>query len=150
MAAYDPRAVKGTGVTYATSPMGADHTAGLTFRAKVDHLSPEGQVELSRKFQINMAGYDSLGACIFAGFGFGAAPETVPGLIRARYGWDVPADYLQVLGKQTLLAERAFNKGAGLSPEDDRLPKWMSEQPLPPHNSVFDVPENELDQMFNW
>ncbi len=149
MAAYDPRAVKGTGVTYATSPMGADHTAGVTFRAKVDHLSPAGQAELSQRVQINMAGYDSLGACIFAGFGFGAAPDTVPGLIRARYGWDVPADYLQVLGKETLTMERAFNTGAGFTAEDDRLPKWMSEQPLPPHNSVFDVAESELDQIFN-
>ncbi len=26
--AYDPRSVKGVGVTYATTPMGADHTAG--------------------------------------------------------------------------------------------------------------------------
>ncbi len=150
MASYDPRAVKGTGVTYATSPQGADHTAGLTFRAKVDHLSPAGQVELSRRFQINMAGYDSLGACIFAGFGFGAAPETVPGLIKARYGWDVPADFLQVLGKETLAVERLFNTAAGFTPEDDRLPKWMSVQHLPPHNTVFDVPASELDQLFNW
>ncbi|MCJ7514196.1 MAG: aldehyde ferredoxin oxidoreductase, partial [Anaerolineales bacterium] len=55
MASYDPRAIKGTGVTYATSPQGADHTAGLTIRAKVDHLKPEGQAELSRGIQINMA-----------------------------------------------------------------------------------------------
>jgi aldehyde:ferredoxin oxidoreductase len=150
MAAYDPRAVKGTGVTYATSPMGADHTTGLTFRAKVDHLSPAGQVELSRRSQINMAGYDSLGACIFASFGFGAAPETVPGLIKARYGWEVPGDFLQELGKQTLLTERVFNSRAGFAPDDDRLPHWMEVQPLPPHNSVFDVPGSEMDQLFNW
>jgi len=36
MSAYDPRAIKGTGVTYATSPQGADHTCGLTLRAKID------------------------------------------------------------------------------------------------------------------
>ncbi|TLM99850.1 aldehyde ferredoxin oxidoreductase, partial [bacterium] len=40
ISAYDPRAIKGTGVTYATTPQGADHTAGLTIRAKVDHLNP--------------------------------------------------------------------------------------------------------------
>ena len=70
MSAYEPRAIKGTGVTYATSPQGADHTCGLTIRSKVDHLDPKGQVALSRTAQINMAGYDTLGACIFAGFGF--------------------------------------------------------------------------------
>lgn len=150
MASYDPRAIKGTGVTYATSPMGADHTCGLTFRAKMNHLSPVGQVEASRKSQINMAGYDSLGACIFAGFGFGAAPETVPGLIKGRYGWDVPADFLQLLGRETLKVEREFNRLAGFTPEDDRIPDWMMKEPLPPHNAVFDVPPVELDGLFNW
>ena len=150
MASYDPRAIKGTGVTYATSPMGADHTCGLTFRAKMDHLSPVGQVEASRKSQINMAGYDSLGACIFAGFGFGAAPETVPGLVKGRYGWDVPTDFLQVLGRETLKVEREFNRRAGFTPEDDRIPEWMMTEPLPPHNPVFDVPPSELDGLFNW
>ena len=43
MSAYEPRAIKGTGVTYATSPQGADHTAGLTIRAKVNHLDPDGR-----------------------------------------------------------------------------------------------------------
>jgi aldehyde:ferredoxin oxidoreductase len=150
MASYDPRAIKGTGVTYATSPMGADHTCGLTFRAKMDHLSTVGQVEASRKSQINMAGYDTLGACIFAGFGFGAAPETIPGLIKDRYGWDVPADFLQVLGREALKAEREFNRRAGFTSEDDRIPAWMTEEPLPPHNAVFDVPPVELDGLFNW
>ncbi len=37
MSAYDPRVVKGTAVTYATSPQGADHTAGLTIFFPVDH-----------------------------------------------------------------------------------------------------------------
>jgi hypothetical protein len=36
-----------------------------------------------------MAGYDSLGACIFAGFGFAAAPESIRNLLNARYGWKV-------------------------------------------------------------
>jgi aldehyde:ferredoxin oxidoreductase len=150
MASYDPRAIKGTGVTYATSPMGADHTCGLTFRNKMDHLSPVGQVEASRKSQINMAGYDTLGACIFAGFGFGAVPETVPGLIKGRYGWEVPPDFLQLLGRETLKVEREFNRRAGFTSQDDRIPAWMSEEPLPSNNAVFDVPPEELDGLFNW
>jgi hypothetical protein len=72
ISAYDPRTIKGTGVTYATSPQGADHTAGLTIRAKINHLDPNGQIEISRNAQVNAAGYDSLGVCSFAGFGFAA------------------------------------------------------------------------------
>jgi aldehyde:ferredoxin oxidoreductase len=150
MAAYDPRAIKGTGVTYATSPQGADHTSGLTIRAKINHLDPKGQVDVSRSAQINMAGYDTLGACIFAGFGFAAAPGIIRDLLNARYGWQAGDGILQDLGKETLALEREFNRQAGFSIVDDRLPEWMTEEPLPPHQAVFDVPTEELDKLFNW
>lgn len=151
MSAYEPRAIKGTGVTYATSPQGADHTAGLTIRAKINHLDPKGQVEASRAAQVNMAGYDTLGVCIFAAFGFAAAPPgTIAGLLAARYGWEVPDDVLQVLGKETLRLEREFNRRAGFTAADDRIPEFMTREPLPPHGSVFDVPEAELDAIFDF
>jgi len=150
MSAYEPRAIKGTGVTYATSPQGADHTCGLTIRAKVDHLDPKVQVALSRSTQINMAGYDTLGACLFAGFGFAAAAESIRDLLNARYGWNVGNDILQVLGRETISLEREFNRLAGFTTAQDRLPEWMTRQPLPPHNSVFDVAEEELDHIFDF
>ena len=148
--AYDPRAIKGTGATYATSPQGADHTCGLTIRAKVDHLDPRGQAELSRNTQIKIAGYDSLGACTFASFGFGSAPEVIPALLNARYGWDVDEDVLVELGRDCLKLEREFNRRAGFTAADDRLPEWVTREPLPPHNAVFDVPDEELDAIFEW
>jgi aldehyde:ferredoxin oxidoreductase len=150
MSAYEPRAIKGTGVTYATSPQGADHTAGLTIRFKINHLDPTVQREASLNAQLNMAGYDTLGACIFAGSGFAATPNAViKRLLEARYGWrDVPENILQELGKQTIKMEREFNRRAGFTPEDDRLPAWMGREPLPPHNSVFDVSEDDLDNIF--
>jgi aldehyde:ferredoxin oxidoreductase len=150
MPAYDPRAIKGTGVTYATSPQGADHTCGLTVRAKVDHLDPKIQAELSRTTQINMAGYDTLGVCLFGGFGFAKAPGALRDLINGRYGWHVGDDVLQELGLQTLRLERAFNEAAGFNASDDRIPEWMTQELLPPHNSVFDVEEGELDRVAKW
>jgi aldehyde:ferredoxin oxidoreductase len=151
MSAYEPRAIKGTGVTYATSPQGADHTAGLTIRAKVNHLDPTVQKNVSLIAQLNNAGYDTLGACSFAGFGYAASPDAViKRLLKARYGWeDIPDNVLQELGKQTIKMEREFNRRAGFTKEDDRIPKWMTEQPLPPHNSVFDVKDEELDSIFD-
>lgn len=150
MSAYEPRAIKGTGVTYATSPQGASHTCGLTIRAKINHLDPKGQADLSRALQINNAGYDSLGACLFSAFGFNAVPHTIRALLTARYGWELPADFLQVLGRVCLSVEREFNRRAGFSSSHDRLPEWMTREPLPPHNTVFDVPEDDLDGVFNW
>ena len=151
MSAYEPRAVKGTGVTFATTPQGADHTCGQTIRDKINHLDPVGQVELSRKKQIAMAGYDCLGACIFSAFGFAVAPpETIRDFINARYGWGVDTTILSELGKRTIEMEVEFNRKAGFTKTDDRLPEWMTREPLPPHNVVFDVPPEELDTVFNW
>ncbi len=150
LSAYDPRSVKGTGVTYATSPQGADHTCGLTIRAKIDHLDPKGQIEVSRGAQIRMAGFDSLGACIFAGFGFGADAAVIPALLNSRYGWDVGEDALLEIGRESLKLEREFNRLAGFTAVDDRLPEWLTKEALPPTNAVFDVSEEDLDSVFNW
>jgi aldehyde:ferredoxin oxidoreductase len=97
-----------------------------------------------------MAGYDTLGACIFAGNGFAAAPNTLSALLNARYGWDTPTDILQVLGRETLKIEREFNRRAGFTKVHDRLPEWMTRQPVPPTNAVFDVAEEDLDNLFDW
>ncbi|MGB8980922.1 MAG: aldehyde ferredoxin oxidoreductase C-terminal domain-containing protein [Anaerolineales bacterium] len=151
MSAYEPRAIKGTGITYAVSPQGADHTAGLTIRAKVNHLDPTVQKDASLTAQLNMAGYDTIGACIFAGFGYAATPDgVVKRLLKARYGWDdLPDNILQALGKETIRLEREFNRRAGFTKEDDRLPRWMTREPLPPHHAVFDVSEDVLDHIFD-
>jgi aldehyde:ferredoxin oxidoreductase len=149
ISAYDPRAVKGTGVTYATSPQGADHTCGLTLRAKVDHLDPKGQKKVSLTAQINMAGFDTLGACIFAGFGYSTAPGVIRDLVKGQLGTDLGQDALQVLGRETIKLEREFNKAAGFTAADDRLPEWMTVEPLAPTQAVFDVPEEELDSLFD-
>ncbi|NOZ50021.1 MAG: aldehyde ferredoxin oxidoreductase [Chloroflexi bacterium] len=148
LSAYDPRAIKGTGVTFATSPQGADHTCGLTIRAQVDHTDPAGQAKLSQGVQYSMAGYDSLGACIFSGSGLGADEAIVSDLINGRYGWGVGPDYLQHLGRETILMEREFNRRAGFTNADDRLPEWMTGEAIAPTHTVFDVPDADLDAMF--
>jgi aldehyde:ferredoxin oxidoreductase len=151
MSGYEPRSIKGTGVTYATTPQGADHTAGLTIRAKINHLDPTIQKDPSLNAQLNMAGYDTLGACIFAGFGYVSAPDgVIRRLLKARYGWDdLPENVLQALGKETIKLEREFNRRAGFTKEDDRLPKWMTEQPIPETGHAFDVSEDVLDHIFD-
>jgi aldehyde:ferredoxin oxidoreductase len=150
ISAYDPRAIKGMGVTYATTPQGADHTTGMTIRAKIKHTQIQGQVEKSSEAQLKMAGYDTLGACIFSGFGFADVPETIYELVNARYGTEYDIGLLQDLGRETIVYEREFNRRAGFTKADDRLPEWMTREPLPPHNTVFDVPGEELDSIFDF
>lgn len=160
MPAYDPRAVKGIGVTYATSPMGADHTAGYAVTANilgvggnVDALKPQGQIELSRALQIATAAIDSGGLCLFIAFAVLDDPKTMDALCRmfaGFWGQTVTADDITALGKQVLTVERRFNKAAGFTAEDDRLPRFFSTEKLPPHNAVFDVPDEELDRVFDF
>jgi aldehyde:ferredoxin oxidoreductase len=71
-------------------------------------------------------------------------------LVNARYGWGVGSDFLQVLGRESLKLEHEFNRLAGFTAVDDRLPEWMTREPLPPNNSVFDVTDEDLDRVYNW
>jgi len=155
MPAYDPRAVKGMGVTYATTPMGADHTAGyatatniLKVGGYVHPLKPEGQVELSRNLQVATAAVDSAGLCLFVAFAVLDIPDALAAIVdmlNAKYGWSITADDVAGLGKKVLTMEREFNVKAGFNAADDRLPDFFSREPLPPHNVVWDVPNQELD-----
>ncbi|HEY5548268.1 MAG TPA: aldehyde ferredoxin oxidoreductase C-terminal domain-containing protein [Coriobacteriia bacterium] len=160
MPAYDPRAVQGIGVTYATTTQGADHTAGYTITANilgvggtVDPLKPTGQAELSKNLQIATAMLDSLGLCIFVAFPVLDIPDAFVAIfdMAAAHTGDVwDTDELMRLGRETLTYERLFNESAGFTAADDRLPAWMKTVPLPPHNSVFEVTDAELDSVFDF
>ena len=51
-------------------------------------------------------------------------------------------------GKAILKNERAFNKRAGFTAKDDRLPEFFYTEPLPPHDVVFNVPDDEIDKVY--
>lgn len=150
LAAYDPRGVKGLGVTYATSPMGADHTAGHTADFPVDHHSPEGKVELSRQAQITAAIWDTLGLCSFVTGAIAPPMKTLLDLLRSLDGHEYPDGYLPQLGRTVLQMERAFNQAAGFTSAHDRLPEYFKTEALPPFNVVFDVRDEDLDSVFDF
>ncbi len=159
MPAYDPRAVKGIGVTYATTPMGADHTAGYSVTSNVlnvgghiDPLAKEGQIELSRNLQIATASIDSAGLCIFTAFAildYEPVSHALIEMINAQYGTTWSVDDWFNLGRYILKTERDFNEAAGFTNKDDRLPEFFSE-PVPPHNVTWDFTGEELDQVFQF
>jgi aldehyde:ferredoxin oxidoreductase len=160
MPAYDPRGVQGIGVTYATTPMGADHTAGyavatniMNVGGSVDPLGAEGQMELSRDLQVTTAAVDSTGMCLFIAFAVMDQPETFQALldvINSFSGASLTAEDVTALGKKVLEMERDFNKRAGFTEKDDRLPEYFYKEALPPHNVKFKVSDEDLDKVFVW
>jgi aldehyde:ferredoxin oxidoreductase len=157
VAAYDPRAMLGNGVTFATTPMGADHTAGnlvgLYLAQQLDPLKPEGQVEASRFLQTAMAAFDVMGLCFMASVAL-LTPETGQVFLKVlnaklgtRFG---PDDFPGAMGITVLKAEKEFNRKAGFTKEDDRLPRFYYEEPLPPHNTVFSITDEEIDSVFDF
>ena len=158
--AYDPRTVKGQGVTYATSTMGADHTSGYAVATNilgsgghVDPLKKDGQIELSRNLQIASAAIDSTGMCIFTAFPMLDDPVCLPAcvdMINARFGCNLNVGDVMELGKKILKTEREFNIKAGLNSATDRLPEFMKYEALPPHNLVWDFTGEELDSFWNF
>ncbi|MBW2678213.1 MAG: aldehyde ferredoxin oxidoreductase [Deltaproteobacteria bacterium] len=159
IAAYDPRAIQGMGVTYATSPMGADHTAGNVvdknveaFGGSLDPLAARGQVEASREYQIDVAFLDSTGLCLFVNSAINTntkAAEALVVMLNAKIGGDFQAEDMMRLGRKIITAELEFNKNAGLTNQDDRLARFFYEEPLPPHNSVVVISDEEMDSTFN-
>lgn len=150
MPGYDPRSLKGNGVTYATSPQGADHTAGNAFGARnqVNPLGVEGQKELSLNLQLIAAMLDSTGLCLFARPPVISDPQLMVDMLNGIYGWEWTPDDLDEANRDLLRTELEFNQRAGITTQDHRIPEYMRQEPLAPHNVVFDVPDSELDTIF--
>lgn len=159
IAAYDPRAIQGMAVTYATSPMGGDHTAGWVvaqnleaFGGTIAPMEAEGQVELSRDAQIHMAAVDSVGICDFAQSGLATEEgmANVHAMFAAKSGRPFSSDDWQALGERVLKTERAFNRAAGFTAKDDHLPRMFYTEPLPPYNAVVKVTDAAMEGTFSY
>jgi aldehyde:ferredoxin oxidoreductase len=147
MAAYDPRALKGLGVTFATSPMGADHTAGHTLSMPVDPLLAEGQIEASRHTQLISAVYDHLGFCFFVNSVISTRLDLLSPIASAFTGENVTEAVLMDTARTLLQTEKQFNTRAGFTPEDDRLPSYFEKVKNPDAGMVFDIPHEDLQKV---
>jgi len=154
MPAYEPRAVKGIGMVYATSTMGADHTAGYTIApeilgvaGKVDQFDTN-KADLARNFQYATAFIDSSGHCLFIAFAILDIASGFQGLVdecNGVLGTNWTMDDVGRIGQEIVKRERAFNVAAGMNEAADRMPEFMKYEPLPPHNVVWDVTNEALD-----
>lgn len=147
IAAYDPRIIVGTGLTYATSAMGADHTAGNVLpgrtgyhREALDPLKADMWM-LSHDLQVMTAVCDYLGFCFFVGPTLENV-KLMSDLVKALDGEQIT--YLDLLkrAKSTIVYERGFNECAGINMDEDGIPDFFKTEPLPPMGSVFTQAED--------
>ncbi len=149
LAAYDPRNLKGTGVTYASSPMGADHTAGLTLSAKIDHSAKTMQLYLSRTVQTVFALCDSC-MCLMAWGGASSRMDLLIKIYSSIHGTQVTPEMFMGLGVKTLMLEKAFNKAAGFTKDDDKMPDFLMNEKSPFTGATFDFSPDELQSVHDF
>ncbi len=134
--AYDPRGVQGHGLQYATSNRGGCHVRGymiapeiIGLPEKLDPFSLEGKAVWVKIFQDLTAVIDSLGLCLFTSFALGA--DDYKDMFNAIVGQDWTTEELLKAGERIWNLERMFNLKAGISPEEDKLPKRLLTEPIP-------------------
>ena len=144
--AHDPRSVKGTGMTYFTSPMGADHTAGLTYRIP---KNKDKQAENSLRSQVQAATCDAFGYCLNSVPGGRASIyQFFADLMNARYGLRLTPQDIMEIGKQTLRDQLAFNEKAEFSKMDSKVAAFVREEKITPTGQVFDVEDEEIKNIW--
>ncbi len=148
LAAYDPRSLKGTGVTYATAPQGADHTCGNSL-GTVEQINPydkTGQVELSTMLQVLMSMVDCSGMCLFNSFC--TAEEqylmAVVNMFAGKFGGEWTVDRLMGLGVEAIALEKKFNETAGVAKVE--VADFFKTEVIPSSGAVFDITDEELSQ----
>jgi aldehyde:ferredoxin oxidoreductase len=136
MPAYDPRAIQGIGLNFATGNRGGCHVRGYTISpevlgqpVKLDPRVTEGKAGLDITFQDLTAALDSSGMCLFSTFGLGA--EDIADLLSAATGITFTTEEFMKIGARIWNLERLFNLKAGLTTADDKLPERLVKDPIP-------------------
>lgn len=131
--AYDPRAIQGQGLAYATSNRGGCHVRAylispeiLGLPEKLDRFSLEGKPTWVKIFQDLTAAIDATGLCLFTSFALGA--DDYAALYSAVTGFEATGEDILLAGERIWNIEKLFNLGAGISSAEDTLPKRLLEE----------------------
>lgn len=149
---FDPRAIQGLGLHFATGNHGPHHAYCYTFidellhvNQPVDHVEPwetEGKPALTKHYQDLVAVMDSLGFCVWPLLGL-KFKNLVP-MVNAVLGTQHKIDSLLEVGERVWNLERVFNIRSGFGVSDDRLPDRFIHEPMadgPAKGCVSKVPE---------
>ena len=156
ISAYDSRVFKAMGATYATSPMGADHTAGAAIANRVPSLHKdygeltknENKLDLSFELQIYTAIMDCMGCCYFIGPSY-ENMEILAKAINAMYDLTLKREDIINIGIDIIRTELKFNEKAGITQEMNDVPKFFREEASNPVELKFTFDLDELKSFWN-
>ena len=140
---YDPRAMQGMGLAYATSNRGACHMRASPFVDDFSHVRPDGKAQIVKDTQDANAGKDATGLCAFAGNAWDLSDYAAQIDAACGGGWD--AERLTQTGERIWTLERQFNMRAGLTKADDTLPERFLKEAA--KSGVAKGRVTELDKM---
>lgn len=152
---YDPRVFKGMGVTYATSPMGADHTAGAAISGRTANQNKDygeltedkGKLDLSYELQIYTGILDAMGCCYFIGPNY-ENMVLIAGIINAMYNTELTREGVIRLGTQILRNELEFNEKANQDQSLNKIPTFFREEMLEPNGLKFTLSSKKLKNIW--
>ncbi len=156
ISAYDPRVFKAMSLTFATSPMGADHTAGAAIAGRSarsdrdygEFSDPENKADLSYELQIYTVVLDSMGCCYFIGPSY-ETMELIAGVINAMHDTNLTREDVINLGKKIIRTELDFNKKAGITQDMNDVPEFFKIEPSPPTNLKFEFSKDVLKNFWS-
>lgn len=135
MAPFDPRAIQGMGLHFATSNYGPHHLYAYTFieevlsvHQEIDPWVTDGKPELVKQYQDMAAVIDSLGLCNWPLLGL-KFNNLIP-MINSCLGTEYRADDLLGIGERIWNLERLFNMRAGFDSSHDTLPERFFKEPI--------------------
>jgi len=148
-AMYDPRALKGMGLAFATSDRGACHLRATIYKAEISGLiAPdeiEGKAEIFIDFEDRHTLFDALILCRF--FRDLYPWEKISTLINTITGLELDKKRLQKMASGITNKTREFNLREGMKRADEMLPKRFFEDKLEDSGKV--LPKADFDKMLS-
>jgi len=145
-AGYDPRPLKGMGLAYGTSDRGACHLRATFYKPELSGMIPPDQIagkaELFLEFESRLTIFDTLVLCRFyRDFFLWDKMGEVIGLVT---GLDATETILKEKALDVANLIRRLNLREGMTPADDRLPKFLH-RPLQDTGKV--ITESEMETL---
>jgi len=147
-AGYDPRAMKGMGLGFATATRGACHLRATIYKAELagilDPQALEGKAAVYCDWEDRLTIMDTLLYCRFY-------RDLVPwpyitAVVNAAIGADHSEDDMHRIANRIVTMSHDFNAARGIGRESERLPHWVSDKPMEDEGALT-FPQAEMEYM---